>query len=70
MNSQVLGERASDQKIEKVFHVYGYSIPLGKDGRRLWSTKFTSRSSNNRPPLKRSENLTFAPMVEKTAKSK
>lgn len=40
MNSQNLGELASDQKIEKVFHAYGYSIPVGKDGRRLWPTKF------------------------------
>ncbi|MBO9436137.1 hypothetical protein J7394_18085 [Ruegeria sp. R13_0] len=40
MNSQALGELASDQKIEKVFHAYGYSIPVGKDGRRLWPRKF------------------------------
>ncbi len=40
MNSQALGELASDQKIENVFHAYGYSIPVGKDGRRLWTRKF------------------------------
>ena len=40
MNSQGLGELASDQKIEKVFHAYGYSIPVGKDGRRLWTRRF------------------------------
>jgi transposase-like protein len=40
MNSQVLGELTSDQKIAKVFHAYGYSIPVGKDGRRLWTRKF------------------------------
>lgn len=40
MNSQNLGELASDQKIQNIFHAYGYSIPVGKDGRRLWPTKF------------------------------
>ncbi|MEP5758782.1 MAG: hypothetical protein ABJ327_05600 [Litoreibacter sp.] len=40
MNSQTLGNLASDQKIDKVFHAFGYSIPVGKDGRRLWPTKF------------------------------
>ncbi len=35
MNSQNLGELASDQKIQNIFHAYGYSIPVGKDGRRL-----------------------------------
>lgn len=40
MNSQNLGDLASDQKIDKVFHAFGYSIPVGKDGRRLWPTKF------------------------------
>lgn len=40
MNSQNLGDLASDQKINKVFHAFGYSIPVGKDGRRLWPTKF------------------------------
>ena len=40
MNSQDLGALASDQKIENVFHAYGYSIPVGKDGRRLWPRKF------------------------------
>ncbi|SMR70839.1 hypothetical protein SAMN04488030_0456 [Aliiroseovarius halocynthiae] len=39
MSSQNLGELASNQKIDKVFHVYGYSIPVAKDGGRLWSTK-------------------------------
>ncbi|MEL6639772.1 MAG: hypothetical protein AAFN63_00070 [Pseudomonadota bacterium] len=40
MNSQALGELASDQEINKLFHAYGYSIPVAKDGRRLWPTKF------------------------------
>ncbi|WP_415921992.1 hypothetical protein [Tateyamaria sp. SN6-1] len=40
MNSQNLGDLASDQKIQNVFHAFGYSIPIGKDGRRLWPTKF------------------------------
>lgn len=40
MNSQNLGELASDQKIQNIFHAYGYSIPVGKDGRCLWPTKF------------------------------
>ncbi|WP_299734800.1 hypothetical protein [uncultured Roseobacter sp.] len=40
MNSQNLGELASDQKIQNIFHAFGYSIPVGKDGRRLWPTKF------------------------------
>jgi transposase-like protein len=40
MNSQNLGDLASDQKIQNVFHAFGYSIPVGKDGRRLWPTKF------------------------------
>lgn len=40
MNSQNLGELASDQKIDNAFHAFGYSIPVGKDGRRLWPTKF------------------------------
>lgn len=40
MNSQTLGALASDQKIENVFHAFGHSIPVGKDGRRMWSTKF------------------------------
>lgn len=40
MNSQDLGDLASDQKIQNVFHAFGHSIPVGKDGRRLWPTKF------------------------------
>ncbi|MHA3916795.1 transposase [Halovulum sp. GXIMD14793] len=40
MNTQTLGALSSDQKIDKVFHAFGYSIPVGKDGRRLWPTKF------------------------------
>lgn len=40
MNSRTLGGLASDQKIENVFRVFGYSIPDGKDGRRMWPTKF------------------------------
>ncbi|WP_282076691.1 hypothetical protein [Epibacterium ulvae] len=40
MNSPNLGGLASDQKIQNIFHAFGYSIPVGKDGRRLWPTKF------------------------------
>lgn len=40
MNSQTLGALASDQKIENVFHAFGFSVPVGKDGRRMWPTKF------------------------------
>ena len=40
MNSQTLGALASDQKTENVFHAFGYSVPVGKDGRRMWPTKF------------------------------
>ncbi len=40
MYSQNLGDLASDQKIQNVFHAFSYSIPVGKDGRRLWPTKF------------------------------
>ena len=40
MNSQTLGGLTSDQKIDKIFRVFGYSIPVAKDGRRLWPTKF------------------------------
>ncbi len=40
MNSQALGEFASDDKNEKVFHAYGYSNSVGKDGRRLWTQRF------------------------------
>ncbi len=39
MNIQTLGALSSDQKIDKVFHAFGYSIPVGRDGRRLWPTK-------------------------------
>ena len=31
---------SSDQKIEGVFEAFGYSIPVGKDGRRMWPRKF------------------------------
>lgn len=40
MNTQTLGGLASDQKINSVFHVFGFSIPVAKDGRRMWPTKF------------------------------
>ena len=40
MNTQTLGVLSSDQKIDKVFHAFGYSIPVGKDGRLLSPTKF------------------------------
>ncbi len=39
MNTQTLGALASDQKIENVFHAFGHSVPVGKDGRRMWPTK-------------------------------
>lgn len=42
MNTQTLVALASDQKIENVFRAFGYSIPVGNDGRRLWQTKFKS----------------------------
>ncbi|MDX8350054.1 hypothetical protein SLH49_18850 [Cognatiyoonia sp. IB215446] len=42
MNSQDLGGLASDQKVENVFHAFGYSIPVGKDGRRMWPNKLKS----------------------------
>jgi len=35
-----LGELASDKKINGVFHAFGFSIPVGKDGRRMWPKKF------------------------------
>jgi hypothetical protein len=38
INSQNLSELSSDQKIDKVVHVYNYSNLLAKDGRRLWLT--------------------------------
>lgn len=31
---------AGDQKFKDVFEAFGYSIPFGKDGRRIWPTKF------------------------------
>lgn len=40
MNTQTLGALASEQKIENVFHAFDHSIPVGKDGRRMWPTKF------------------------------
>ena len=39
MNSKGLGELASDQKIQNVFRAFGYSIPVGRDGRCLWPTR-------------------------------
>lgn len=40
MTTQDLGGLSSDQKINDVFQAYGFSIPIGKDGRRMWPTKF------------------------------
>jgi len=40
MTTRHLGGLSSDQKINDVFHVYGYSIPVGKDGRRMWPKAF------------------------------
>ena len=39
MNTQTT-HLSSDKKVSKVFHAYGYSIPVRKDGRRMWPTKF------------------------------
>ncbi|SCZ52480.1 hypothetical protein SAMN04488118_1024 [Epibacterium ulvae] len=47
MNSQTLSGLLSDQKIEKIFHAYGFSIPVGKDGRRLWPKKFKTRLASS-----------------------
>ncbi|GLQ25206.1 hypothetical protein [Sulfitobacter pacificus] len=40
MNTQGHNDLSSDKKISKVFHAYGYSIPVRKDGRRMWPPKF------------------------------
>jgi len=40
MTTLDLGELASDQKINGIFRVFGFSIPLGRDGRRMWPKKF------------------------------
>jgi len=40
MTTLDLGELASDQKINGVFRVFGFSIPVGRDGRRMWPKKF------------------------------
>ena len=40
MNTQISGDLSSNQKISDVFHAFGYSIPLSKDGRRMWPTRF------------------------------
>lgn len=40
MNRQVHNDLSSDKKISRVFHAYGYSIPVRKDGRRMWPAKF------------------------------
>ena len=39
MNSQTPSELVRDQGSEEVFHAFGYAVPIGKDGRRLWPTK-------------------------------
>ena len=36
MNTQFHNDLASNKKIDKVFHAFGHSIPVAKDGRRLW----------------------------------
>ena len=59
MNSQTLGGLASDQKIENVFHAFGYSIPVGKDGRRMWP-------NTSEPPkgcCEQYENLRWPPVA-------
>jgi len=40
MNTQIRGDLSSDQEIEKRLYAFGYSILIGKDGRRLWPRKF------------------------------
>ncbi|SMR83524.1 hypothetical protein SAMN04488030_3449 [Aliiroseovarius halocynthiae] len=40
MNTHVHNDLSSDKKISKVFHAYGYSIQVRKDGRRMWPAKF------------------------------
>ena len=40
MNTQFHNDLASNKKIDKVFHAFGHSIPVAKDGRRLWPSKF------------------------------
>ncbi|MEP4928691.1 MAG: transposase [Hyphomicrobiales bacterium] len=40
MTTMELGGLSSDQKINGVFEAFGYSIPVGKDGRRMWPRKF------------------------------
>ena len=40
MNIQFHNDLASNKKIDKVFHAFGHSIPVAKDGRRLWPSKF------------------------------
>ena len=40
MTTMDLDGLSSDQKIEGVFEAFGYSTPVAKDGRRIWSTKF------------------------------
>ena len=40
MNTQTLAELSSDQKIDKVFHAFDISIPVGKEGRCLWPASF------------------------------
>ena len=40
MKTQILGALSGDQKVDIVSHAFGYSIPVGKDGRRLWPSEF------------------------------
>jgi len=40
MTPQDLGGLANDRKKSGIFQAYGFSIPVGKDGRRMWPRKF------------------------------
>jgi len=46
MNTQFHNDLASNKKIDKVFHAFGHSIPVAKDGRRLWPSKFKRDMAN------------------------
>ena len=46
MNTQFHNDLASSKKIDKVFHAFGHSIPVAKDGRRLWPSKFKREMAN------------------------
>ncbi len=45
MTSQKPGDLVKDQKTGGIFQVYGFSIAVRKDGRRMWSRKFKQHVS-------------------------